>query len=601
MINKHIKILHQLLFAAIISVALVGVMGVMAYLQTNRMYHETTKLYNNSLEVRRAIGELKTSILSIHRTMKDLFLFTVEEDMQRHLSEIAHHKSDIAKQLDIIEQHYLGDPKNIETIHSTFLRWNTLREETVRLRQLGVSHDAAKRTRSDGVAGSMVEELMAAITVVDQWSLTNANKLFRNTEQHNTKLNQQIVILLVVFMVFLGLVFTMIYRSIRHPLGKLSIAATNIRSGNYSTRCNYHSSNEFGRLSQDFNSLAETIEQTMTLNERSSGLAFKMLQNHNPDVFFNDLLQGLMTDTGSQQGVIYLLHHEQNLFKYKASIGGSQAVRQSFDPTLHEGEIGQALATKEIIYLTGLSDNSRFVFNTSEGYIIPAELISIPIVAGGDTLAMITLANVSHYTELSKQYLQKVYPVLCARVAGILAFMRMEKLTAILETKNRELELQSHELSQQSIELEQQNLELESQKVQLQEASLLKTSFLSNMSHELRTPLNSVISLSGLLHRRMEGVLSSEEHGYLGIIERNGKRLLELINDILNISKIESGKVEVNLSEFDLSELLDELIQILDPQAKSKGLNLEIAPKAIGLRIYSDRKKSDRQCDKIHR
>lgn len=78
----------------------------------------------------------------------------------------------------------------------------------------------------------------------------------------------------------------------------------------------------------------------------------------------------------------------------------------------------------------------------------------------------------------------------------------------------------------------------------------MKTSFLSNMSHELRTPLNSVIALSGVLGRRLAGKMPDEEYSFLHIIERNGRQLLGLINDLLDISRIEAGREEIEIRLF---------------------------------------------------
>lgn len=583
--------MHQLLLAGLISVILISAMGWIAFWQTNRMFDQTKMLYDHSLVVRRSIGELKTGILLIHRSMKDIFLFPAESDLEEQLADIEIYKADVEKQISIIERHYLGDPDEVKAIKQTYLRWNSLREETLRLRLEAGNMEAAARTRRDGVAGVLVEELLQKIEVVSHWSMANADKLYLTTQAYNSSLNRQVLLILVAFVTFLGLIFTLIYQGIRLPLRTISVAAAGFRAGNYSTRSAYHSHNELGRLSQDFNTLADTMEETLALIEKSNTLAFNILQNHHADLFFNELLTGLLKDTCSQQGLIYLLNHELDVFELKASIGGNAFLRQTFDSGLREGEIGQSLATGEIVYLTGLSMDTRFVFNTTNGHIIPEEMVTIPVVAGGDTLAVITLAKVGKYSETAKGYLAKVYPMVCARVAGILAYIRMEKLTEILEIKNSELELQSQELSQQSAELERQNMELELQKGQLQEASLLKTSFLSNMSHELRTPLNSIITLSGLLHRQFQGTIPDKEHGFLGIIERNGQRLLELINDILNISRIESGRVEVKVTEFKLDELVDELLQVLIPQAEAKGLTLEKADPLTGIVLSTDRKK----------
>ena len=112
------------------------------------------------------------------------------------------------------------------------------------------------------------------------------------------------------------------------------------------------------------------------------------------------------------------------------------------------------------------------------------------------------------------------------------------------------------------------------QKRQLDEANRLKSSFLANMSHELRTPLNSVIALSGVLSRRLATTIPAEERNYLEIIERNGKGLLTLINDILDLSRIEAGREGVNVSRCAVRELVDELVDMIEPQALEQKIAL---------------------------
>jgi signal transduction histidine kinase/CheY-like chemotaxis protein len=157
---------------------------------------------------------------------------------------------------------------------------------------------------------------------------------------------------------------------------------------------------------------------------------------------------------------------------------------------------------------------------------------------------------------------------------GVLALRQIRGFSEKLELQNRELEAQKRELSAQTDELGEQNIELEMQKKQLNEASRLKSTFLSNMSHELRTPLNSVIGLSSILRRRLRATIPAEESGYLEVIERNGKHLLDLINDVLDLARIESGREELSLSRFSVRDLVGEVVAMLESQAQGKGIAL---------------------------
>jgi len=194
--------------------------------------------------------------------------------------------------------------------------------------------------------------------------------------------------------------------------------------------------------------------------------------------------------------------------------------------------------------------------------------------SGKEIIAIISLASVRTYSKETSLLIKNIINTLTARIEGVLAYQKMQVFTKQLEYQNSELEAQKTEMSAQSSELLEQNRELEMQKIQLSEASRLKTNFLSNMSHELRTPLNSVIALSGVLNRRLANKIPADEYSYLEVIERNGKHLLSLINDILDISRIESGKEEVELSKFNSKNLISDVVSMIEPQAVQKSIEL---------------------------
>ncbi len=173
----------------------------------------------------------------------------------------------------------------------------------------------------------------------------------------------------------------------------------------------------------------------------------------------------------------------------------------------------------------------------------------------------------------------------------MLLFQQIQDQAKHLEFQNLELETQKKELSAQTHELTEMNAELDMQRRELEQASQLKSIFLANMSHELRTPLNSVIALSGVLSRRLVNKVPDEEYSYLDVIERNGKHLLELINDILDLSRIESGREEVMLSSCAAPEIIDPIMSMLTPLANEKGIALINRTDPHMPRFYSDPEK----------
>jgi PAS domain S-box-containing protein len=161
--------------------------------------------------------------------------------------------------------------------------------------------------------------------------------------------------------------------------------------------------------------------------------------------------------------------------------------------------------------------------------------------------------------------------------------LRVEERTSKLMTANEKLEMEIAERERAERELQMSNRKLElalavaSQlRVQAEAASAAKTEFLTNMSHELRTPLTSVIGFSDLLGDQLFGKLNEKQSGYVTEIAAAGRHLLRLINDILDLAKVESGKMEIRMSPVDLSELLGHCLIMIRETAMKRGLNVDL-------------------------
>ena len=295
-----------------------------------------------------------------------------------------------------------------------------------------------------------------------------------------------------------------------------------------------------------------------------------------------------MALTDSQMGAVYFLNESNGLYERYESIGVQHNSLRSFSAAAKEGEFGAALATKKVVHVTDIPLDVQVVFSAVSGDYKAKEIITIPVVSGSDVVSVISLASIKCYAADSVRLVNGTVNEITASLNAILASRRALEFSQKLQSTNAELEQQAQELGRQADELTQQNAELEMQKNQLDEASRLKTNFLSNMSHELRTPLNSVIALSGVLNRRLADRIPEEERSYLEIIERNGKNLLTLINDILDISRIEAGREEIEITDFDANHTIAEVIEMLAPQAQQQNIALIHLSKDEKIPIGSD-------------
>ena len=571
---SNLKIGTQLMIGNGLIIALIVFLGYVSLRQSDKIAAQTTKLYEHPLQVRRTLGELKTDILFIHRGNKDLCLAERDIEIAMILQDIDKYKASAFKQFDILYKLYLGPREDIEHAHNDFIKWNTIRDENIRLLNAGEVKELTSRTKSNGVSGRQVEILLDHIQKIDDFARKKGDEFHLNSMEISATLNQRLGYLVAFILSLTLLLISIIARNIRNPLKELSRAAKDFKEGRFSTRSSYKSLNEFGQLSSVFNDLAETIETELNLNMQTSNLSSVMLEEDDAHRFCNTVLSGILKQTEAQMGAIYLLNDSKTEFEKFECLGLDSEGCKPFSATRFEGEFGVALSTKKLQYIKNIPDDTRFTFSTVSGKYIPREIITIPIVSGNEIVSVVSLATVNNFSPNTLRLLDAILDTLSARMDGILSYQKVVNFSQKLESQNNELESQKKELSNQTRELTGQNLELEMQKKQLDESNQLKTNFLSNMSHELRTPLNSVIALSGVLNRRLSGKVANEEYGYIEVIERNGKQLLSLINDILDLSRIEAGYEEIDIKKFKVNTLVSEVVETIEPQANLKNISL---------------------------
>ena len=160
----------------------------------------------------------------------------------------------------------------------------------------------------------------------------------------------------------------------------------------------------------------------------------------------------------------------------------------------------------------------------------------------------------------------------------------------ITERKKAEIELEKHRNNLEGL-VELRTNELEKEKVKAQSADLMKSAFLATMSHELRTPMNSIIGFTGILLNELAGPLNDEQKRQLGMVKNSGQHLLGLINDVLDISKIEAGRLKVSLYHFNYLTTLEKTIDFLLPQASKKELQILLEISELNITLNSDERR----------
>ncbi|MBJ6751103.1 response regulator [Geomonas anaerohicana] len=378
-------------------------------------------------------------------------------------------------------------------------------------------------------------------------------------------------------------------RGLSAPLVKLSEAATELGAGHYDARIEPEGTLEQVSLAGSFNAMADTLQLKMAAQKGLARLSEHLVDVVSLDDFFRKLLPVFVEVTGARMAAAFVQDGDGDHFTPMHAIGADSARMRRYSSTQLEGELGILLTSRRISRFAPAPTGEGLRFVTPFGEIAPAELITVPVEADGELRAFVSLGCEHPFPLWVHDTLEMVRVPLGSAFSRVVAGEDVRRLASELAVKNAELVQQSEELVQQSTELAQQSDELarrnqvlDQQKQLLEEATRLKSEFLSNMSHELRTPLNSVLALSRVLAVQAAQRLSEEERGYLGIIERNGKHLLSLINDILDLAKIESGRQDLFMETVDPAKVAGEVVDSLAVLAREKGIALSlVAPDTL--------------------
>ena len=254
-----------------------------------------------------------------------------------------------------------------------------------------------------------------------------------------------------------------------------------------------------------------------------------------------------------------------------------------------EGLVGQCALEKKCIWLNDIPADSIRI-STGLLSVAPASIAVLPVLFGAQVKGVLEIASLNRFTPVQVAFLDQLMESIGVVLNTIEANSRTESLLAQsqslaqeLQQTNLELAEKARLLSRQNIEVERKNREVEQAKIALEEkatqlalSSKYKSEFLANMSHELRTPLNSLLILSQQLSENLDGNLTPDQIEFARPIHGSGRDLLTLINDILDLSKVESGTVSLEVGEYRFSHVRSFVERTFRHMAEARGLDFRI-------------------------
>ncbi|WP_294819678.1 response regulator [uncultured Flavobacterium sp.] len=406
----------------------------------------------------------------------------------------------------------------------------------------------------------------------------------------------------------------------------ISEIASAISGGDFAIRVKDTESDALGTVGVSLNNMAAALDTSFTsLSEKEwlqTGIAELnkvMIGEKTPEQLTQDVVAYIAAYTGSSAGVVYLPDNETLYpvagFSY---LPNKNRERIPFG----QGLTGQAAASGEIMELSDISSNSiRITYALGE--VKPRHVVAVPLI--DDKLAgVVELASLKELTALQIEFLASAAHNIAVAITTAQSRKRVQELLeeteaqseelrvqhSELESMNAELETQTEklqaseeelrvqqeelqqtneELAERSVLLEERNMEIQKKSEDLELTTRYKSEFLANMSHELRTPLNSILLLSRLLSENNDENMNDEQVEFAKVIQSSGNGLLGLIDEILDLSKIEAGKMELEFLDVSVKEITDNLKALFTEVARQKKIEFKVITNDAPLVIRTDK------------
>ncbi|TMJ20651.1 MAG: response regulator [Alphaproteobacteria bacterium] len=400
--------------------------------------------------------------------------------------------------------------------------------------------------------------------------------------------------------------------NLTNQVRSIAEVATAVTKGDLTRSIAVEASGEMAALKDNINEMIRNLKEQTLKNAEQDWLKTnlarfsRMLQGERDLATVSNLIMSELAPlVNAQYGVFYVTKREEEDTKLElvASYGAEShdTLRREF--SLREGLVGQAAADKRPILLKDVPGDFIRI-GSGLGQATPANINILPALFEDDVKAVIELASFSEFNETHQSFLDQLMESVGIVLNTIAATMRTEGLlkqsqllTQELQARQTELTTKQEELHATNEELQEKAQLLENEKKQVEAKNLeidmarraveekaeqlaltskYKSEFLANMSHELRTPLNSLLILSKLLADNPQGNLNDKQMEFARTIHSAGSDLLSLINDILDLSKIESGTISIEIGDMPMSSLKLHMERTFRQLASDKGLELKV-------------------------
>ncbi len=637
---KQTRIVTRIMFGFALILALALLLGALAANSVTQLSRTVADVFSHPFTVTRSILEVRADVLAGQQVMAALVGGATPDEFDMLQRRLQQQTAAIEADLALVHERFLGDKNEVDDIDRAFGAWRSARDQTIALVRAGHGREAQAQDagRNALLVEQLLTEIAQVSDYAAKRAARFGDEAAAQGSEAHRNILWALALMLVTGLV-VGLVVTRsIRRSLRQALHtvrsliqgsseKLRVAEA-VSAGDLSQEVIVADALEADVDSLPDDEMGILIRTAVQLSEvqRSLDAALrKMLQSlrdARDSEQSRDWLKNCRNDLNAilreQQasfamaeralayvvealhggvGAIYLFDEREVKLKLAASYGLAGGARPGDVIALGDGLIGQAARQQKLLSLSEVPPGHLSIA-TALGTSPPKVLLGIPMLRGNRLVGVMEVGLLRELDKLETRFVEAARENIAIGLDANAAHERMADLLEETQQQAEELRVQQEELQQSNEELEERAQLLEQQREririksqqaeaagdelrrtveELQRTSTYKSEFLANMSHELRTPLNSLMILSSLLEQNKEGNLTAKQVDFAATIHGAGRDLLDLINDILDMARVESGHLLLDVTEVPLRDLGDSLQSLFQPMAEKGEIGFRVA------------------------
>ncbi|MEK4368186.1 CHASE3 domain-containing protein [Paenibacillus sp. FSL R5-0473] len=602
--TRRFTIRSKILLGYLVVVLLFGAVLLVLTAQINVLQKENDFISHHDLEVHNLTNAIEKNVLNMETGQRG-FMITGNESYLEPYSQGLSQWSSNYDQLNALISDNPSQQQSLQSIKAHITRWIEIAgEPSVDLKKQGDQAKVVAFFESDP-GKTEIDLLRSQLTTFRNTEITL-------TEARVTELARRSSTLLTIMYTLWGIIAALsiaaaivisgnIVKTLRDVMQTISDIS---KGGNLKQRIQVRTHDEVGDLGHETNKLLDEVQEQNRVKDQITGIATLLQNPTNLEGLSRLFLNELAMLFEVPYSVLYYWK-DNRLLRLAAYAGDGEKERSLGKVSLAPGEglVGQSAVEKRVLRMNDLPQNYIRI-SSGLGYTSATSLTVVPVLFEGRTIAVIELASMKPLQENDMKLMQELTDIFGVSLHSTVTRMELQQLYDESQVLNEELQAQSEklqaqteemlsqteELQMQTEELHMLNDRLEVQKSaaetsanelsvvadQLRTSSGYKSEFLANMSHELRTPLNSMLILSEILSENKNQHLNSEEQNYASVIHKSGKDLLNLINDILDLSKVEAGQMEVDFDDVYLGSVPEVMNQYFLKTAEQKKIDFRI-------------------------